>query len=218
MLAFRRQLPASSAFALALLAALVLATQAAALSVPLTSDLGGVQPDAEYATVAVTQNGEDLDFSIVLGGLLGPREDAQRFYFSLLGDFTGLEILSSNAPVTEYRVKANPRLPGGEDGSFDFVVKLGHGNGRRGNGVLTHAIFTLSADQPLSPSDLFEAPLARAAMGGMGIESEMALHIEGTRTRHRSETVGGSAPEPSTALLLVTGLVALALRRQQRRR
>src|SRR4030042_5311233 len=177
MRAFHRQLPASSAFALALLAALVLATQAAALSVPLTSDLSGVQPDAQYATVAVTQNGEDLDFSIVLGGLLGPREDAQRFYFSLLGDFTGLEILSSNAPVTEYRVKAHPRLPGGEGGSFDFVVKLGHGNGRRGNGGLTHAIFTLSADQPLSPSDLFEAPFARTAMG-MGIGSGMALHIE----------------------------------------
>jgi hypothetical protein len=208
MLAFRRQLPASSAFAL--LAALVLATQAAALSVPLTSEFDGALPDADFATVAVTQNGEDLDFSIVLGGLLGPREDAHRFYFNLIGDFTGLDIISSNAPEIEYRIKANPRVAGGAGSSFDFMVKLGEGAGRRGNGVLTHATFTLSADQPLAPSDLLEPSLTRT-----GIEAEMALHIQGTDTRHRSETVGGASPEPSTALLLAFGLAALALRRQQ---
>jgi len=213
MLAFHRQLRASSAFALALLAALVLATQAAALSVPLSSDFSGVQPGADFATVAVTQNGEDLDFSIVLGGLLGPREDAHRFYFNVIGEFTGLDIISSNAPGIEYRIKANPRVAGGAGSSFDFMVKLGDGAGRRGNGVLTHATFTLSADQPLVPSDLLEPSLTRT-----GIEAEMALHIQGTDTRHRSETVGGSLPEPSTALLLASGLAALALRGMQRRR
>jgi hypothetical protein len=213
MCAFHRRLPASSAFALALLAALVLATQAAALSVPLTQEFDGALPDADFATVAVTQNGEDLDFSIVLGGLLGPREDAHRFYFNLIGDFTGLDIISSNAPGIEYRLRFRPRVAGGAGSSFEFAVNLGNGAGRRGNGVLTHATFTLSADQPLAPSDLLEESLTRT-----GIEAEMALHIQGTSTRHRSATVGGSLPEPSTALLLASGLTALALRRRQRRR
>jgi hypothetical protein len=213
MFAFHRQLPASSAVALALLAALVLATQAAALSVPLTREFDAALPDAGYATVAVTQNGEDLDFSIVLGGELGPGEDAHRFYFNLIGEFTGLEIISSNAPGIEYRVRARPRVAGGAGSAFDFAVNLGNGAGRRGNGVLTQAAFTLSADQPLSPSDLLENSLTRT-----GIEAEMALHVQGTNTRHRSETVGGASPEPSTALLLALGLSALAVRRQQRRR
>ena len=47
MLAFVCQLRASTAFALALLATLVLATQAAALSLALTSEFDGVEPDAE---------------------------------------------------------------------------------------------------------------------------------------------------------------------------
>jgi len=207
MLAFASQLRATAA--LALLAALLLATQAAALSLPLDTDFGGVEPQADYATVAVTQNGEDLDFSIALNGLLGPGEDAHMFYFNLVGSFTGLELVASNAPSTEYRLVASPRVAGGAGSSFEFGVKLGRGAGRRGNGALTLATFTLSADQALAPSDLMESSYTSS-----GIEAEMALHVQGTNTRRGSVTVGGVAhmPEPSTALLLAAGLAGLALR------
>lgn len=214
MLASAFQLRAGASV-LVLLAALLLATQAAALSLPLDRDLGGVEPDASYATVAVTQNGEDLDFSISLGGLLGPGEDAHLFYFNLVGSFTGLELTASNAPSREYRLVASPRVAGGAGSAFDFGVKLGRGASRRGNGVLTLATFTLSADQVLAPSDLMESSYTSS-----GIEAEMAVHVQGTSTRGRSVTVGGiaHAPEPSTALLLAAGLAALALRRRRRQR
>jgi len=51
MLAFACQLRASTAFALALLATLLVATQAAALSLALTTEFDGIEPDANYATV-----------------------------------------------------------------------------------------------------------------------------------------------------------------------
>jgi len=207
MLAFR--LRACSVFGLGLLAALVFATQAAALSLTLTSDFEGVEPVADYATVAVTQNGGDLDFSIALNGLLGPGEDAHMFYFNLVGSFTGLSIISSNAPSREYRLVASPRVAGGAGSAFEFGVKLGRGAGRRGNGVLTLATFTLSADQALEPSKLMESSYTSS-----GIEAEMALHVQGTSTRRGSATVGGlvHTPEPSTALLLAASLAGLALR------
>jgi hypothetical protein len=158
-------------------------------------------------------NGDDLDFSIMLNGLLGPREDAHQFYFNLIGagTFNGLSITSSNAPNREYRLVTSPRVAGGAGSSFDFGVKLGNGAGRNGNGVLTLATFTLSADQALTRSDLLESSFTNG-----GIEAQMALHIQGTSTRPGSETVGGVVlPEPSTALLLAAGLASLALRRRR---
>ena len=209
MLAFAFRLRICSSFGLGLLATLVLAVQATALSVPLTSDFEGVGPDADYATVEVIQNGEDLDFTITLNGLLGPGEDAHQFLFNLVGSFTGLSIMASNAPGMEYRLRTTPRAGGVAGSSFDFAVKLGHGASRRGNGVLTLATFTLSADQALAPSDVLESRFSNG-----GVEAQTALHIESTSTRGGSATVGGMGhtPEPSTALLLAAGLAGLALR------
>jgi len=209
MLAFAFRLRICSSFGLGLLATLVLAVQATALSLPLDSDFDGVLPEASYATVLVTENGGDLDFSIALNGLLGPGEDAHMFYFNLVGSFTGLELISSNAPSRRYRLVASPRVAGGAGSAFEFGVKLGRGAGRRGNGVLTLATFTLSADQALVLLDLMESSYTSS-----GIEAEMALHVQGTSTRGGSVTVGGvgHTPEPSTALLLAAGLAGLALR------
>jgi hypothetical protein len=216
MLAFFCQLRASTALALTLLATLLVATQAAALSFSLSSEFDGVEPVADYATVAVTQNanGDDLDFSIALNDLLGPREDAHQFYFNLIGSFTGLSIISSNAPNTEYRLIASPEVVGGAGSSFDFGVNLGNGAGQPGNGVLTLATFTLSADQALMPSDLLESSYT-----SQGIEAQVALSVQSTSTRPRSETVGGvvSLPEPSTVLLLAAGLAGLALKGRPKR-
>jgi hypothetical protein len=100
-------------------------------------------------------------------------------------------------------------VAGGARSSFEFGVKLGRGASRRGNGVLTLATFTLSADQALELLDLMESSYTSS-----GIEAEMALHVQDTSTRGGSVTVGGVAhtPEPSTALLLAASLAGLALR------
>ncbi len=213
MFAFLGPFRASTALTLVLATMLVFVTQATALSFDLTSEFDGVEPDAAYATVTVTQNGDDLDFSVMLNGLLGVGEDAHEFYFNLVGTFTGLNITSSNAPNAAYSVLTSPSVAGGAGSSFDFGVNLGNGGGPSGNGLLTLADFTLSADQSLTLSDLLESSFTSG-----GIEAQMALHIQGTSTCPGSETVGGVVPEPTTALLLATGLVALALRGMRERK
>ena len=205
--AFACLLRASTAPTFALLAMLAVATQATALSFVLSSEFDGVEPDLAYATVTVTQNGDDLDFSVMLNDLLGPGEDAHELYFNLIGTFTGLSITSSNAPNTAYSLDISPSVAGGAGSSFDFGVNFGNGAGPAGNGALELATFTLSADQALSPLDLLESSFANG-----GIEAQMALHIQGTDTPPESETVGGVVPEPSTALLLAGSLVGLGLR------
>ena len=122
-----------------------------ALSFALTSEFDGVEPTASYATVDVTQNGADLDFSITLGGLLGSGEDLHELYFNLVGTFTGLAITAHNAPQTAYSLSLNPSVAGGAGSSFEVGVNFGNGGGPPGNGSLTFATFTLSADQALTP-------------------------------------------------------------------
>ena len=112
MLPFVWRLPASFAFTLALLATLAFATQAAALSFVLNSEFDGDLIDDVYATVTVTQSGDDLDFSVMLNDLLGPGEDAHELYFNLAGTFTGISITSSNAPNTAYSVLTSPSVAG----------------------------------------------------------------------------------------------------------
>ncbi len=209
MTAFSYLFRACAAITLALLYSLAFAGQASALSFALSSEFDGDLPDAVYATVTVTQNGDDLDFSVMLNGLLGPDEDAHELYFNLIGTFTGLSITSSNAPNTAYGLLIGRPVTGGAGSSFEYGVNFGNGAGPAGNGALGLASFTLSADQALSPLDLLESSFTNG-----GIEAQMALHIQGTNTAPESETVGGSTPEPSTVLLLAGGLLGLALRRR----
>jgi hypothetical protein len=207
MVFFFWRLRALVACTLAFLGMLALATQAAALSFALSSEFDGMEPDAGYATVTVTQSGDDLDFSVALGGLLGPGEDAHVLYFNLSGTFTGLSITSSDAVNTPYRLLTGSPVAGGAGSSLDYGVDFGDGAGPAGNGVLTLATFTLSADQALTPADLLESSFTNG-----GIEAQMVLHVQGTSTSPGSETVGGLVPEPSATLLLAVGLLGLALR------
>ena len=103
------------------------------------------------------------------------------------------------------------------DGPFDYGVNLGNGGGRKGNGRLKTASFTVFADQMLSLDDLLKSSFASAKRG---IELIMPAHVQGTILVKKagSETIGAGppVPEPSTSLLLMTGLGLLAAHRSRR--
>jgi len=81
-----------------------------------------------------------------------------------------------------------------------------------GNGELKTTSLTLFANNPLSIADLMGSTFASEG----SIEITMAAHVQRTSLVEYadSETVGTLVPEPSTALLLMTGLGLLAHSRQ----
>ena len=171
-------------------------------------DTGATGP---FATVGISENAGALDFSISLDiDELGPDADLHAFYFNFVGDDTGLAISNTNAPNTEYLLGANPSVDGGAGSSFDWGVDFGDGAGSPGNGELLTALFSLTADQALTIQNLLGSSFA----SGDTIEVHMAAHIQGTSalTGATSETIGGLVPEPSTGLLVLSGLAMLAVR------
>lgn len=194
----------------ALVGLLVLASPARALNITLDLELDDGLV-ADYASVLVLQNGDDLDFTVTLNGVLGPDEDLQELYFNLIGAFTGLTIVADNHPNTPYSVLVDPVTKAGA-GDFDFGVSFGNGSGPPGNGSLAYATFTLSADQALSVDDLLEDTTTQ-----QGHLVTMVAHIQSTNTPAGSEAAGGRVPEPSAALLLASALAgALSLGRKRR--
>ena len=184
------------------------AAPAAAVTFNLTREFDGIEPDAIYATVVVNENAGDLEFEITLNGLLGAGEDLHELYFNVIGTLTNPVITASNAPTTAYTLELNPSVNGGAGSSFDVGVNFGNGGSVNGNGALTFATFTLSADETLSVNDLLESSFT-----SQGIEAQMAIHVQGTDTPPGSETVGG-VPEPGFGLLLGLGGALLVARRR----
>lgn len=207
MLKLTRTLPAA---ALALAAAMALASPSSALTVSLDTefDTGTVGP---HATLTLTEVGGAIDFVLSLVGPpatdLGPGADLREFYFNLVGAPTGVAISNTNAPHTAYVLSTNPSVGGGAGSSFEYGVSFGNGASTRGNGVLKLASFRISAAGPLTI-----ASLAQTSSTSQGIVVNFAAHVQGTSfvTGSDSETVGGVIPEPTTALLLSTGLLGLA--------
>lgn len=193
------------------------AAPAGALTIPLDVELdtGGA---GRFGSVTVAPNGPSLDFGVVVGADLGPRADLHAFYLNLVPDgaqvFTNLRITASNAPWTPYTL-AFPAGPvfGGAGAAFDVRVGFGSGAGRKGNGVLQFALFTLSADQPLGLDNLWQLSFPNKA-GPVHV----AAHVQGTSWPRGANSilVGGAAlpvvavPEPTPAVLVAVGLVALA--------
>lgn len=200
---------------LLLSAYLSLASASWGLTLPLTVELDG-NGLGDYGSVTVTESGGDLTFQIHAGPDLGPGADLQSFYFNLTPDtFTGLTIVSDNAPRTAYSFASGmfpvQSVQGGAGSSFDIGVEFGNGAGPPGNGVLQLAIFTLSADQPLSLALLLET-------SGYNNGSELlgfVAHFQGTSafSGSTSEAVGGFVPEPGVGLLVLVSLLWVTRRR-----
>jgi hypothetical protein len=206
-----------------LLAALALgldpdAASAASFDLDVEFDTGQI---GSFAHVTIEEDAGALDFSITLGDSLGYEADLHEFYFNLrdemLNRFTGVAISTDDAPMTPYALLFDPSIRGGAGSSFDYGVNFGNGAGSSGNGVLTAATFTLTADEPLSIADLLRE--SSFASGG-SIEIQFAAHIQGTDlyVGSDSETVGGIVPEPATGALVALGLALLGSARPARSR
>ena len=169
----------------------------------------------DFGNVEVLESEGELDFTITLTDVLGPKADLHEFYFNLSDVFTGLGIRDTDALHSEYVFSIDPSVAGGAGASFDYGVNFGNGGGKKGNGRVKTASFTLFADQMLSLDDLLKSSFTS---GKPGIELIMAAHVQGTRLVKKadSETVGAGppVPEPSTSLLLMAGLGLLAARRR----
>jgi hypothetical protein len=180
---------------------------AQAISVPITFEFDdGIE--GEFGTVEVVEDGSGgLDFEITLGSDLGPDADLHYFYFNLVSDIPDLSISSTDNVVTEYTLESDPSVRGGAGSAFDYAVFFGNGAGRKGNGNLAFASFTLfsGSGAPLSLGDLFEM-----SSTAQGLEANFALHVQSTDTGANSETVGAVIPEPTTFALFTLGLLGLA--------
>ena len=190
-----------------LAAALCASAPARALSVQLNTefDAGTI---GNHLTLTVNPSGGALDFVLSLAGTdLGVGADLHEFYFNLVGTPTNVQISNTNAPTTAYSLSSNPSVAGGAGSSFEYGVSFGNGASGRGNGVLKTASFRISANQPLTL-----ASLAVTSSTSSGIVVNFAAHLQGTSfvSGATSETVGGVIPEPSTLLLVTTGLLGLA--------
>ena len=211
------ELPASRHICalLVLWIALMASGAASALSFDLDRefDTGVMGP---YSTIEIVEDAGALDFLISLNlDALGPDADLHVLYFNFVGDATGLAISGTDAPSPEYVLMADPSVAGGAGSSFDWGVHFGNGAGVMGNRKLQSARFTLSAHDGL----VIENLLGSSWAAGNSIEVHMAAHIQGTSalTGASSETIGGVVPEPSTAILLMSGLGVLTWRKQTAR-
>lgn len=183
---------------------------ASALTIDLVYEFDGNSlGTTSYGTVDVAESGGNLNFTITANTANLGGGDIHEFYFNLLSPpdpVTGLAVTSGNWTGNAFSVLSqNPSIAGGAGAAFDWGVNFGNGAGPSGNGTLTIAIFTLSADQDLTIADLMELSSLNNTPDVL-----FAVHFQGTSIFGAdSETVGGQVPIPAPIFLLGTGLVGL---------
>jgi len=165
-----------------------------------------------FADVEVEEQGSGLLFEIELRDPLGPDADMHRFYFNLESPVSELRLSSDDDVTTAYVLSVSPPVAGGAGSDFGYGVSFGNGAGRKGNGVLQTATFLIEPIDSALTLDLDAFLDADVSSTSRGVLAVAALHVQGTSLVRGadSETVGGTVPEPSTGLLLMTGLMVAA--------
>jgi len=191
-------------------AMVALANPAQAITVPLTFEFDNGD-EGDFGSVRITENGSGgLFFEVQAGPDLGPEPDLHYFYFNLTTVVDDLAIQSDDDVFTAYSLDGGFPVRGGAGSRFDYSVFFGNGGGKKGNGTLELATFTVFSESgtPLSLQELAE--LSQTAEG---IETFFAVHVQNTGPwGGGSETIGGDTivPEPTTLGLMAAGLTALA--------
>ncbi len=206
----------------------VLFVSVPAFAIPITLDQefdGNSVGTTSFGTVEIKQAGDSVDFTVTADTTaLGSAADIQEIYFNLAPTFTDLLITASggvsNKSIAPFGlIGPDPPVKGGAGANFAWGVNFGNGAGRPGNGTLTTATFTLSAATALTVTDF----TSLASTPNNTFPVYVAVHFQETAIFNAtSETVGGGsgihAPEPSTILLLGTGLAGLLGYHWRRRR
>lgn len=180
-----------------------------------------------FGTIELTQNVLAVEFDIIANTANLVGGDIHEFYFNLPDsiDISSLAISNSgggpNQSVDFTSLGEDPNIAGGAGSSFDTGISFGNGGGPPGNGELTTATFSLTADGGLLVSDFF----SETSSSNNAPPLFVAVHFQSTMAFDNadSETVGGgtsqqgpAVPEPASMTLL--GLAGLQLLRIRSRK
>jgi hypothetical protein len=168
-----------------------------------------------FGTVELTQNGLFVDVEIIANTTNLDGGDIHEFYFNLPdGIDIGSLVVSgsggvSNLPIMDFStLGVNPPVAGGAGASFDTGINFGNGAGPPGNGLLTTATFSLTADGGLLISDF----LSEFSFPNNTPPVLVAVHFQSADVFGAgSETVGGPAVIPEPSSLFVISLIGISL-------